>query len=207
MGQILLVRHGQASFGTDDYDVLSALGEEQAGLLGRELAGLSPDVVVHGELRRQRETAVIAAGAAGWTAPVRVDPRWDEFELAGSAARMASREEGSRKAFQRWYEGATDRWLAGEHEPGDEPWVDFCARTSAALVDLSTVGTAVVFTSGGPIAALAAALLDGGAASYRRLMPVMVNTSVTRVVMGRRGTSLISFNGHEHLSRDLVTYR
>lgn len=207
MGQILLVRHGQASFGTDDYDVLSTRGVEQARLLGRAYAGLSPDVVVHGELRRQRETAAIAAEAAGWTAPLRVDPRWDEFHLAGSAVRMASRKEDSREAFQRWYEAATDRWLAGDHEPGDESWVDFCSRTSAALADLSAAGTAVVFTSGGPVAALVAGLLDGGAASYRRLMPVMVNASVTKVVQGSRGTSLISFNAHEHLPREAVTYR
>lgn len=204
---LLLVRHGQASFGTDDYDVLSSVGEEQARLLGRALAGVTPDLVVHGELRRQRETAVIAAEAAGWSAPLRVDPRWDEFQLSGSAARMAARDDEGAAHFQRWYEGATDRWLAGDHEPGDESWVDFCARTSAALDTLSTAGTVVVFTSGGPIAALSAALLDGGAASYRRLMPVMVNTSVTRVIRGRRGTSLVAFNGHEHLPRELITYR
>ena len=30
MSQILLVRHGQASWGSDDYDVLSPLGEKQS---------------------------------------------------------------------------------------------------------------------------------------------------------------------------------
>ena len=35
---IHLVRHGQASFGTDDYDRLSDLGRMQATLAGRELA-------------------------------------------------------------------------------------------------------------------------------------------------------------------------
>src|SRR5690606_41408651 len=99
---LLLVRHGQASFGTDDYDVLSSVGEEQARLLGRALAGVTPDLVVHGELRRQRETAVIAAEAAGWSAPLRVDPRWDEFQLSGSAARMAVRNDEGGAQFQRW---------------------------------------------------------------------------------------------------------
>ena len=207
MGQILLVRHGQASFGADDYDVLSPRGEAQSSLLGAALAGLTPDVVVHGSLQRQRETARLAVEAAGWSVPVQVDPRWDEFTLSGSAERMASREVDGALAFQRWYEQATDRWLAGDHEPGDESWVDFCARTSASLADLAGAGTAVVFTSGGPVASLAAALLDGGGASYRRLMPVMVNTSLTRVVTGRRGTTLVSFNAHEHLPPELVTYR
>jgi len=222
MGQVLLVRHGQASFGTDDYDVLSGLGEEQAALVGQALSELKPAVVVHGALRRQRETARIAAEAAGWDAPLVEDHRWDEFEMTGfqrqNAAVRATTEVPPADAgagapadrareFQRWFEAATDRWLAGEHEPGDESWVDFGTRTSAALQDAAEHGTAVVFTSGGPVAALTAALVDGGAAAYRRLMPVMVNTSVTKVVSGRRGLSLLAFNAHDHLPRELVTYR
>ena len=35
MGQLYLVRHGQASFGADDYDQLSELGRRQAVQLGR----------------------------------------------------------------------------------------------------------------------------------------------------------------------------
>ena len=35
MSTLYLVRHGQASFGTDNYDRLSAIGEEQARELGR----------------------------------------------------------------------------------------------------------------------------------------------------------------------------
>ncbi|MCF8967887.1 histidine phosphatase family protein, partial [Pseudomonas carnis] len=38
MGSIYLIRHGQASFGADDYDVLSPIGVEQAQVLGRHLA-------------------------------------------------------------------------------------------------------------------------------------------------------------------------
>ncbi len=37
MGQIYLVRHGQASFGSADYDQLSTLGAEQAQMLGGSL--------------------------------------------------------------------------------------------------------------------------------------------------------------------------
>lgn len=218
MGQVLLVRHGQASFGTDDYDVLSGLGEEQAALVGRALAGVKPSVVRHGVLRRQRETARIAAETAGWDAPLVEDHRWDEFAMSGfqrqnSAVHAMTAQADTvdpadrAREFQRWFEGATDRWLAGRHEPGDESWVDFGTRTMAALEAAVEHGTAVVFTSGGPVAALTAALVDGGASAYRRLMPVMVNTSVTKVVSGRRGLSLLAFNAHDHLPRELVTYR
>ena len=46
MSAIHLIRHGQASFGADDYDLLSALGERQARLLGESLAGISGRVAV-----------------------------------------------------------------------------------------------------------------------------------------------------------------
>ena len=51
---IVLVRHGQASFGADDYDRLSALGTEQARLLGQWWArlGAAPGTVMRGSLRQ-----------------------------------------------------------------------------------------------------------------------------------------------------------
>jgi broad specificity phosphatase PhoE len=39
MGTLYLVRHGQASFGADDYDQLSALGRRQSVRLGEYLRG------------------------------------------------------------------------------------------------------------------------------------------------------------------------
>ena len=67
MGLVLLVRHGQASFGADDYDVLSETGVEQSRVLGRFLAaaGISPGAVVHGAMKRQRDTATAMVEAAG----------------------------------------------------------------------------------------------------------------------------------------------
>jgi hypothetical protein len=68
----------------------------------------------------------------------------------------------------------------------------------------------VVFTSGGPIAWTVSALLDGGTAVWTALNPVVVNASVTKVVVGRRGTTLVSFNDHSHLEAPdagLLSYR
>ena len=44
MAELLVIRHGQASFGQDDYDVLSDLGHQQSravGALLREMATVS----------------------------------------------------------------------------------------------------------------------------------------------------------------------
>lgn len=59
MSTLILVRHGQASFFSDDYDRLSPLGEEQSRMLGRHWAkiGITPDEIHSGTLRRQVRTA------------------------------------------------------------------------------------------------------------------------------------------------------
>ncbi|WP_238430248.1 histidine phosphatase family protein, partial [Frankia nepalensis] len=71
MSVIYLVRHGQASFGSADYDVLSELGYRQAALVGAELRarGVRVDLAVSGTLRRQRETARAALAAYAGAAP------------------------------------------------------------------------------------------------------------------------------------------
>ena len=59
MATIYLVRHGQASFGTDDYDRLSELGVRQAERVGEYFRdhGIVLDSVYCGSLKRQRHTA------------------------------------------------------------------------------------------------------------------------------------------------------
>jgi broad specificity phosphatase PhoE len=66
----------------------------------------------------------------------------------------------------------------------------------------------VVFTSGGVIAAVAAALLEVPDEALVALNRVAVNGAVTKVVGGRRGTTLLSFNEHAHQDAGgLVTFR
>jgi broad specificity phosphatase PhoE len=209
MGQVLVVRHGQASFGAEDYDVLSETGEEQARRLGESMADLRPDLVVHGSLRRQRGTARIMAEAAGWSAGLQEDERWNELDqFAQFASIEAMPDESDAATFQRWYEAAMGRWSAGEHDDDySESYAGFHDRAAAALDAVAAAGTVVAVSSGGPISALVTRLLDGGPATYARLLPTTVNTGVTRIVSGRRGLTLVSYNEHSHLDGDLLTYR
>jgi broad specificity phosphatase PhoE len=226
MGLLLLVRHGQASFGSDDYDVLSENGWEQGRLLGAHLAraGVRPDAVVRGGLRRHRETLEAVCAGAGWELPVAEDDRWDEFDHLGVVARfpglpadLGDPHRMDRRAFQDLFEQATARWTAGLDEPGEgeESFLGFGARTSAALASAAAStgsgATTVVVSSGGVIALLAAELLGlrgpALAETWQRLNTVCVNSAVTRVMVGSRGARLLTFNEHEHLPRDLVTYR
>ena len=218
MGIILLVRHGQASFGADDYDVLSETGHEQGRVLGRWLAeqGTVPVTAVHGGLRRQRETWE-AMGFDGVEASV--DPAWDEFDHLAvlahyAAATGADVDHGAdRKLFQRVFEESTEHWAAG-HEGYPDPYADFVDRTRDALARAtSAAGPVVAVTSGGVIAAIAALLVapDLEPAElgpiWARFNTVLANSSVTRVIVGSTGQRLLTYNEHTHLSRDLLTYR
>jgi broad specificity phosphatase PhoE len=212
VGQVLLVRHGQASWGAADYDVLSPLGERQAAATGEFLAQLRPDAVVYGLMRRQHRTAQLMAEAAGWSLDPSVDGRWDEMDHLAVLAAQEQAEprdfdgEPDAHQFQAWFEKATGRWLSGAHD-GEyaESWPEFRDRVLAGLDALGD-GTTVVVTSGGPISVVVAHLLESSAA-YQRIAPVVVNASVTKIVVGRRGHTLVSFNEHGHLPGELLTYR
>lgn len=94
---IHLIRHGQAAFGAADYDELSALGHEQASLLGAALAPLAGegDVAICGGMRRHRQTAQACLRAmAGANAR-------DQSEVASSPACASGTEVGPSAAGER----------------------------------------------------------------------------------------------------------
>jgi broad specificity phosphatase PhoE len=217
---LLLVRHGQASWGAADYDRLSSVGAEQSRVLGSALAarGIRPDLVVRGSMRRHRQTADAAVGGAGWDTAVGEDAGWDEFDhmttLTGSVE-WAEIEGETYDERVRRFEGTIERWSSGRHDDDyRESFPAFRERVEAAfertLELLEPKQTAVVFTSGGPVSWVTATLTDGGLPVWSRLSKVVVNSSVTKVLSGRRGTNLITFNDHSHLEGadgSLLTYR
>ncbi|HSV39167.1 MAG TPA: histidine phosphatase family protein [Nocardioidaceae bacterium] len=213
MSVLLLVRHGQASFGAADYDLLSSEGEKQSQILGAALSerGIVPTRAVRGAMKRHAQTAE----GAGFPDAV-VDAGWDEFDhvqvLSAHVPPESDEAVTERRSFQRWFELATERWMTGDFDDEyDESFSAFTGRVDAALrrtvEGLGSGDTAVVFTSGGAIGAVASALLGGSTDLWSRLNSVTVNTGITKVVVGSRGMTLVSFNDHVHLEPDHVTYR
>lgn len=227
MPSILLVRHAQASFGGENYDVLSDHGGEQVRALVADLRrrDVRVDEVVSGSLERQKDTAGPIAEALGLE--LRIDERWNEYATADILSNHSDtdlREERSprddtppvsSRDFQTILEEALHAWIAaGADGPADEPYGAFAARVEGALRDLAeglgSGRTALVCTSGGPLAVACVALLGVAPATFVRFNRVTVNTGITKVVHGRGGTSLVSFNEHAHLEQggpSLVTYR
>lgn len=145
MSTLYLIRHGQASFLADDYDVLSPRGIEQSRALGRYLAdrGIALDAIYSGPRKRQLDTAtqlIDAARDAGaeLPAPSTLDA-FDEYpfdaimtevlprladidpELGALAASIASGDPGSngRATMSKLIERVTTLWSNGELRGSD----------------------------------------------------------------------------------------
>ena len=224
---VLLIRHAQASFGSADYDVLSDRGHAQVHALHRALEqrGIVSDRAVSGSLRRQRDTGRSWAEDAGVT--MTIDERWNEYDAddvlshhSTTQTRLARTPTDtgpalSSRDFQVVLDQALQRWAdAGDSSSAEQTWPEFLAGVSAALDDLGaglrSGQTALAFSSGGVIAALAASLIGLPERAFVPLNRVSVNASITKVIVSRRGKSLVSYNEHSHLEdagADLVTYR
>lgn len=229
MGAIYLIRHGQASFGAGDYDKLSTLGVEQAGVLGRALAarGVRPDAVVCGDMLRHRETAQHCLAAMDAAADWQTDTAWNEYdhEMMIEAYRPRYRNKTlmmaelaatlqPRRAFQDIFAEAMKRWVSGVHDADyAESWPAFCARVESGVQRLrerlEKSQTALVFTSGGPIGAVIRDRLGLADDRTARLNWTLANAAVTKLIYSERGLYLSSFNEHAHFEHDarLISYR
>lgn len=217
MSVLYLVRHGQASFGTDNYDRLSALGKEQSRITGRFLAsqGLEPDRIIHGEMLRQRQTAEGILAGLGRDMDAHVDAGWNEYaawELTGVLTDLDPRAQHDSKIFQGELERGAARWASGEHdEDYTETYNQFTSRVERALADavaaMESGQSTTVVSSAGAIAWTAARLIGGGFDQWMAFNRVTINTGITKIITGRGGTSLISFNDHGHQDPKNATYR
>lgn len=210
MSIITLVRHGQASAGTDNYDRLSDLGQQQSQLLGDwwVKTGMSPDAVFAGTLERQQHTASLTLERAGLNRlSVGTLPDLNEYahnDIDREFGGGFSSDSGLDLTIKDYY-GIMDRWRNAEDSElnGAESWQHFMSRGMAAMRQahdaVGGTGHAVLFTSGGIIATLAANV---------QIHPFQViidniwhirNSSMTTVHFDGDSTQLLDFNGVPHL--------
>jgi broad specificity phosphatase PhoE len=229
MATIYLIRHGQASFGQENYDRLSSQGWKQGRVLGRWLKGkVAPDAVFGGNMERHRETVeAIAVGYGDELPDMQAVEGFNEFDHTqvverlrpewADRAKMASDLAAFRKpgtAFQQIFEQAMGRWVGGEHDSEyAETWSDFSVRVIGALddlIDYAGGGDVLVSTSGGPIAVIAQHLLQLNDRKTLEMNSVIANSSVSRVLYSGKRRSLAVFNNYSHLEAEdpsLLSYR
>jgi broad specificity phosphatase PhoE len=229
MRELLLIRHGQASFHADDYDRLSTVGEAQSRELGRWLtvSAQRPDLVAIGPRVRHRDTATLCLQAAGVKAEPLLLDGLDEVDhnellarqrpdLAGPGeVRRAMKQEGDpKRAFQALFAASLQRWTGGGHDADYSlTWPAFRAQVLDALAQLQQQSAASIwaFTSGGPIAVIVGALMGVPIERTLELSWPLVNSGMTRLRLGARGATVVSYNSWPHLERegrhDLISLR
>ena len=235
MASIYLIRHGQASFGSDNYDELSELGRHQATLTGEYLdrVGIHFDSAYCGTLKRQRDTGSLALASQPNAVDLKGDARLDEVRNDEHLEYLLPKviaerpeigeivEQGlnSSKRFQKVIEAVFNYWVSPEcDDPNIQSWEEYSSGVHSMLRDIITNEgggkNVAVFTSGGTIATFVAAVVGvPGSQTYQFYEPVF-NCSITQLFYSSSRVSLSYFNDCSFLrqlsvERDekLVTYR
>jgi broad specificity phosphatase PhoE len=201
MGDIILVRHGQANSHArteEDYDRLSDLGKVQADWLGQWLRAhdYAFDHVVSGTLRRHRQTVA----AMGYDADE--DARLNELDyhrLSDALHRVKGEPLPTGDSFADHMPKVFAAWREAEIE-GAEPYHAFEDRVAALLADAARPGRRVLcVTSGGVIGMVLRHLLDLDLMKMSRVMLPIWNTSLHRLHVRDTETILAGFNAIPHL--------
>lgn len=233
MASIYLIRHGQASFGQENYDQLSELGQKQATHLGQAIAQRVPNIdqVVLGGMQRHRQTAENCL--AGYelrladSGPM-IDAGWNEYDHQNILAQLRpeyqtatgmteyiAAQKNPKQVFEQDFNAAIDRWTSGQFDADYvETWQDYRQRVLTSLqrvVDASkTAKNLFVFTSGGPISVVAQHLLGVPAEQIMRMNWTLMNCAVTKLVTTSDRVFLSTLNEHTHFegadNKHLITY-
>lgn len=236
MGSIYLVRHGQASLGAEDYDVLSSLGVQQSHILGDYLVdtGVIFNRCFSGDMRRQKDTARSVLSryhAAECAVPeLTIDSAFNEIDVGSIFRLLLPKIEGdepnaveslrnplqNQAEFQRLFAMLIQRWAAEIDDiPEHLRWNTFIDTVETGLQGVIN-GAAPheqigIFTSGGTITAILYLLTGLPTHKAFELNWQIVNTSLSRLKFRDDSITLASFNGHPHLDllkdKKLITYR
>lgn len=234
MGQIYLVRSGQASFGSTNYDQLSAMGYEQARLLGGWFAkaGQPFHRMITGGMARHHQTAdacvaqleskqvqdaecLTDQGFAEFDHHEVMLRHCPEFADAGTFQRLLARSADPQRAAEQLFRAAMQRWMTGWHDDQyAETWPDFRRRVVSALERLDTPDskrTTIVFTSSGVIATVIQHVLGFQDFQVMEMTWKLANCAVTRLLHRPGEFGLSYLNNYSHLEQpgrdNAVTYR
>lgn len=221
MATIYLIRHGQASFGQENYDELSDLGRQQATRLGQVLAQRIPafDAVFLGTMTRHKQTAINCLKGFEQTIDGLdsvFDEGWNEYdhqdilrqyrpEFINSKSMMEyiAKQANPKQVFETDFNAAINRWMEGQHDQEYvESWQSFSSRVhqafrDTAVSDLNKKNIAV-FTSGGPISLISQHLLGVPAEQIMRMNWTLLNCGITKIVTTGSRSFIASLNEHTH---------
>jgi broad specificity phosphatase PhoE len=210
MGNLYLVRHGQASFGAADYDNLSALGQRQSVRLGEYFATkeLKFEAVLTGTLKRHAQTWAGIAQGAGLALEPQQMPGLNEYDSEAVIRSIYSQPlvrpdtpELFKHHFRLLRDGLT-QWMNGVVSPRGMPtYVEFVKGVADALeqVRKQHTGNVLLVSSGGPISTAVGHILGTAPETTIALNMRIRNSSVTEFSFTPKRHDLLTFNSLAHL--------
>jgi broad specificity phosphatase PhoE len=210
MGTLYLVRHGQASFGADDYDNLSELGHKQSVRLGEYFAhrGVTFDAVLTGTLRRQIQTYAGICEGAGCKVEALSWPGLNEYDseaVIGAIHPHKLQKPDTPEMYRHHFRLLRDglaQWMAGVVSPRGMPsYVEFVHGVTSALEHIRTQhdGNVLLVSSGGPISTAVGHVLGTSPETTIELNLRIRNSSVTEFAFTPKRHMLVSYNNLPHL--------
>ena len=213
MGRLLLVRHGQASFGAADYDRLSELGHRQCVRLGQYLRERRArfEAVVTGTLKRHAQSWQGIAEGLGVHQDALPWPGLNEYDSEAVIATVHPHKlqkpdtpEMVRHHFRLLRDGLR-AWMAGEVQPVGMPsYADFVAGIQGALDHVRTAheGDVLMVSSGGPISTAVGLVLSTPPETTIELNLRIRNSSVTEFAFTPKRHMLVTYNTLPHLDTE-----
>lgn len=218
MSELYLIRHAQASFGSENYDKLSELGHQQSRHLGEYFSdrNIHFDRVITGDMVRHRETA---HGIVGKSDCIESDAAWNEFDfnaVVSAYLKLYPKQKPAKDAPRSdWYKVlklAMIAWSQHSLESLDEDWTSFESRVACAAkrVFSGSERRILVVSSGGAIAVFLMQLLGLTIEKAIDFNLQIKNTSVHHLFFNKSKVQLSSFNNVPHLDhperQQLITY-
>ena len=225
MAVLYLIRHGQASFGMDNYDLLTEIGRQQCTSLPAHFSGMNPEQgsLFSGSMERHRQSVAQAFPDAK---AVELLPGLNEFNhedilriynpsLFNGQGRLRK---GNKKEvgdfIRTTFPAAMLQWVQSETGTEyEESFQHFKSRCWEALRQIISRARnerrkqLLAVTSGGVISTLLMQTLQIPDHQFPALNLNIANASVSAFLFNDKKISLSYFNNYSHLPEELVSYR
>jgi broad specificity phosphatase PhoE len=221
MAELYLVRHGQASFGADNYDQLSLLGQQQAQLVGEYFAERNVvfDHVLLGTMNRHRQTAEAIFNGPTDVASLKEHPGLNEYDFVALFAGLGDeyhelklQAKKGKKDFYRALQQVLLLWMEDRIEgPIPETWAEFQQRVADARSYIQGLkGRILAVSSGGVMAAIAQQTLGAPREKIISLNLQINNCSFCRYFFSADSFHLATFNSIPYFDKadrqNFITY-
>lgn len=222
MSEITLLRHGQASFGSDNYDQLSPIGHQQAVILGQHWRRLEKefDYILTGTMQRHNETAagVLKGLQRDYTLDTHAGLNEYNFKiliekLTAQAPERLGKTGHALRDYVHNIKLALLMWMEGDIDTdGQDSWIGFKERILEAFHQASSSDAkrVLIVTSGGPISVVLQHILGLANADTVKHSVQIKNASTCALLYNRVDFTVDSFNDVSHFNtpetKEFITF-